>query len=82
MIVGELSKTVVKGKQNDTALGGAMKNGEIYMTHKAKIVATDSSPGSWTGVAMTTHGTPSFLNISSSVLKATGLTKLRFHRRQ
>jgi len=31
MIVGELSKTMVKGKQNDTSLGEAMKNGGIYI---------------------------------------------------
>jgi len=48
------------------------------MTHRAKIVATGSTPVSSTGVAMTIHGTPSFLNISSNVLKATGLTKLWF----
>jgi len=53
-----------------------MKNSEIYMTYKAKIVTTDSATVLWTGVAMTPHGTPSFLNISSNVLKATGLTKL------
>jgi len=53
-----------------------MKYGEIYMTHKAKIVTTDSAPVTWTGVTMATHGTPSLLNISSNVLKATGLTKL------
>ena len=80
IMMGDLSKTMVRGKQNDTGWGGAMKNDEIYMTHKAKIVTTDSAPVSWTGMAMGTHGTPSFLNISSNVLKATGLTKLWFRR--
>ena len=30
VIVGVSSKTVVKGKQNNTGLGGTMKNGDIY----------------------------------------------------
>ena len=54
--MGELSKTVVRGKKNNTGLGGAMKIGEIYMTHKAKIVTTDSAPVSWTGLPRSLMG--------------------------
>jgi len=39
-------------------------------------------PGFMDGYATVAHGTPSLLNISSNVLKATGLTKLWFRRRQ
>ena len=31
---------------------------------------------------MVAHETPSFLNISSNILKETGLTKLQFRQRQ
>lgn len=47
------------------------------MAHKAKIVAIGYT-GRWEVVATAARGTPSFLNISSNVLKATGLTKLGF----
>lgn len=43
MKVKDLSKTMVKGKHNNTNLGRTMKNGGIYMTHKAKIIAIDST---------------------------------------
>ena len=46
------------------------------MTHRTKTVATDSAPVTSNCVTTAAHGTPSFLNISSNVLKATGLTKL------
>jgi len=76
-----LSKTMVRGKQNDTD-SGVMKNDRIYMTHKVKIVVIDCARLRVRALAMAAHGTPSFLNISSNVLKATGLTKLRFRLRQ
>jgi hypothetical protein len=31
MMMEGLSKTIVRGKQNNTSLGGAMKNGGIYI---------------------------------------------------
>jgi len=53
IMMGKSLKTVVREKQNNTGLGGAMKNGEIYMTHKAKA---DSAPVSWTGVPWSLTG--------------------------
>ena len=47
------------------------------MTHKSKIVVIYSTPVSWADASWTdVDETPSFLNISSKVLKVTGLTKL------
>ena len=75
---GKLSKTMVKGKQNNIGLGGAMRNGNVYDA-QSQDLRNRFYPISWMGVTMAAYGTPSFLNISSSVLKATGLTKLWFH---
>lgn len=65
-----------QGKQTIQAGGKNEKWWNIYTPHEA---ATDSVPVTWKGVTMAAHGTPSFLNISSNVLKATGLTKLWIH---
>ena len=60
IMMGESSKTVVRGKQNNTGLGGAMENGEIYMTHKAKVATTDSAPVSWTDAPWSLTGRRAF----------------------
>jgi hypothetical protein len=48
-----LSKTIVRGKQNNTILG-VVKKWNIYMTHKARIVAVDSARLRGRALAMAT----------------------------
>lgn len=81
MVVGRLSNTMFKGKQNNTDLGRDDENGEIYDA-QSRDRRNRFYSGFVDGLAAAAHGTPSFLNISSNVLKATGLTKLQFRWHQ
>ena len=79
MMMEGLSKTMVRGKQNNTSLGRVMKNGGIYIWRTKSRSSGSTLPGYVGGcLPWPLTETPSLPNMLSNVLKATGLTKLRF----